>query len=146
MADLSDLIARLQAATKGSRDLDAEIAVALGWQKRDFTAPNWDGRTQRYCAWFPPDWEDQDITEWIDESAEAAKYTGYYAQPISRRPNLPPARKGWGLLLTTLSPQGRRETSCLSFCRKVRCASILSCQILSQPNIQSPLLPHGSRF
>ena len=97
MANLSDLIARLQAATKGSRDLDAELAVALGWQKRDFTAPNWDGRTQRYCAWFPPDWEDQDITEWIDESAEAAKYTGYYDPANKPPPEFTTGPEGLGL-------------------------------------------------
>lgn len=52
MSDLSDLIARLEAATEGSRALDCEVALAVGWTTRIHKPQtNYD---MEWVEWLPP--------------------------------------------------------------------------------------------
>lgn len=49
-AELGALIARVEAATEGSRELDAEIALAIGGPHAYFAEPTWSGGGREWVA------------------------------------------------------------------------------------------------
>jgi len=51
---LEELAARCEAATGADRELDVEIAIALGWHQRRVTRLGLNGRTPGSDLWFPP--------------------------------------------------------------------------------------------
>lgn len=54
MADLNDLLARVEAASGPDRALDAEVALALGYTRRRVTRLGLNGRTPGRLEWFRP--------------------------------------------------------------------------------------------
>lgn len=71
MADLNTLIADLKAADGPSRELDAEIALAAGWVRREFSCSNSNGAGCKGELWFPPYCDEEDQAEAIDDYREA---------------------------------------------------------------------------
>lgn len=55
MTDLAQLIAKLEAASEGSRELDEAVAKALGWRPRKRTSLGLNGRTPGNWGWVPPE-------------------------------------------------------------------------------------------
>jgi hypothetical protein len=55
MKSIGDLLARLSAATKGSRELDAEIYAATSWDAGVLTTEEWKAVIERYSRDYPCD-------------------------------------------------------------------------------------------
>jgi hypothetical protein len=67
-----ELLKRVKAATGPSRELDAEIARALGWREHEFLCQNINGASERVTVWLPPDADDAWVAEIEDEMRQEA--------------------------------------------------------------------------
>ena len=68
---LSELLERVKTASGADRELDAEVARALGWRERRVTRLGLRGRTPGSYRWFSPD------EQWGDKgSATPPRLTG----------------------------------------------------------------------
>lgn len=63
---MTDISTKLEQATAGSREADAEIAVAVGWRLEKFNCQNINGATEIGELWFSP----HDCDEAINESKQ----------------------------------------------------------------------------
>ncbi len=79
MADMQELIARLEAAEAGSRELDREImALTYSWEQRHIGVTCWDDREGRCCpgakhmSWV---WVDPATGQWKTNAKEGLEFT-----------------------------------------------------------------------